>query len=162
MQHISSHRILYSIELWVKLLPTECTQSICINYSSRHDLLWSVLNPTHLIFMYLIRFVELARTMHQRLFLFIIFIFRRITQGLTIWNLDYPDDVFLHSRAGACVWVASAACYSWGHRLPARRIDVTGRSPTLTHTNISFGYFVASFFLLQISFWLSLMWNLIC
>jgi hypothetical protein len=148
MQHISSHRTLYSTELWVKLLPMECTQSICISYSSSHDWLWSVLNPTHLIFVYLIRFVELARTMHQRLFLLIIFILHRITQGLAIWNLDYPDDVFLHSRAGASAWVASAACYSRGRHLPARRIDVTRQSPTPTHANVSFGHFVAGFFLL--------------
>ena len=76
MRHISSHRTQYSTELWVKLLPMEW--------------LWSMLNPTHLIFMYLIRF-EFARTMHQRLFLFRIFILHRITKGPVVWNLDYPD-----------------------------------------------------------------------
>jgi len=60
-----------------------------------------MLNPTHLIFVYLIRFVELARTMHQGLFLFRIFILHKITHGLVIRNLDYPDDVLLHSCIGA-------------------------------------------------------------
>ena len=106
MRHISSRRTLYSTELWVKLLPAECTQSICIGYSSSYEWLWSVLNPTHLIFVYLIRF-ELGRTMYQRLFLFRIFILHRTTQGSAVWNLDYPDDVVLHSRTGMQAWVVS-------------------------------------------------------
>jgi len=57
-----------------------------------------VLNPTRLIFVYLIRFVELARIMHQELFLFRNFILYRITQGPVIWNLDYLDDVLLTTR----------------------------------------------------------------
>jgi hypothetical protein len=121
MRHISSRQTLYSIELWVKLLPTECTRSICIS-SSSHEWLWSGLNPTHLIFMYLIRFVELERTMHQRLFLFRIFILHRITQGPAVWNLDYPDSVIDERRAPTFLRrhtrrVASAACYSRGHHV---------------------------------------------
>ena len=88
-----------------------------------------MLNPTHLIFVYLIRFVEFARIMHQGLFLFRNFILYRITQGLAVKNLDYPDNVLLHSHKGARVWVASAAYCSRGRCLPARRNDMMGRSP---------------------------------
>jgi hypothetical protein len=133
MPHISSHQTLYSTELWVKILPTECTRSIYISCSSSsHEWLWSVMNLTHLIFVYLIRFVKLARTMHQRLFLFIIFILHKSTQGSVVWNFDYPDDMLLHSRAGARVWVESAACYSRRCHLLARATDVIGWSPA-TH-----------------------------
>ena len=41
-------------------------------------------------------------------------------------------DVLLHTRAGVCVWVASAAYYNRGRPLLAHRIDMTGRSPA-TH-----------------------------
>ena len=129
MQHISSHRTQYSTDMWVKLLPTECTRSICISCSSSHEWLWSVLNPTHLIFVYLIRFIKLAITMHQRWFLFIIFILHRITQGSPVWSLDYPDDVLLHSHASARVGGVSSLLPQ-GMSLLARRIDVIAQSPT--------------------------------
>ena len=138
MQHISSCQTLYSTELWVKLLPTECTRSICISCSSSsYEWLWSVSNPTHLIFVYLIRFVELARTMHQRWFLFRIFILHRITQGLTIWNLNYPDDVLLHSHASTHAWVASAAYYNRGRRFWPVTLTWWGEGPSPTHANVS-------------------------
>ena len=137
MRHISSRRTQYNTDLLVKLLPTECTRSICINCSSSHEWLWSVLNPTHLIFMYLIRFVELARTMHQRWFLFRIFILHRITQGPAVWNLDYPADVLLHSRIGARAWVALVACSSRGCRFWPIALTWRGEAPPPTHINVS-------------------------
>ena len=115
MRHISSRRSQYSIELWVKLLPIEW--------------LWSVLNPTHIIFVYLIRFVELARTMHQRLF-FLEFLY--FTGSHKVWQ----SKILTIRMTCSCIpvqalaRVAPVACYSKGCRLPASRIDVTWWSPT--------------------------------
>jgi hypothetical protein len=111
----------------------ECTWSICISCSSYHEWLWFVLNLTHLIFVYLIRFVELVRTMHQRWFLFRIFILHRITQGPAVWNLDYSNDVLLHSHTGM---QALVVCYSRGHRFWTVTLTWRGKAPQPTHANV--------------------------